>query len=265
MTILRSTALVAAPPSAVLAAATETGSLRSALEPLGFTLSADPAQLTVGEEVGLTWPVFGISRLRTRLRLLGLEDRAVRLGGSLVRFSLITVVTGAGTLITAAVEWALPGGRRTVLRTLAALLAGLRVRAEELVSAPVVVGAVVVRGGTVLAAQRARPATLAGRWEFPGGQVEDGEEERVALERECREELGADIVVADRIGPDLPLPGGRVLRLYTAEVAGEPSALEHRALRWVPGAELAALDWLDADRVVLSQVRDLLTARSASG
>ena len=28
----------------------------------------------------------------------------------------------------------------------------------------------------VLAAQRSYPASLAGRWEFPGGKVEDGEE-----------------------------------------------------------------------------------------
>ena len=39
----------------------------------------------------------------------------------------------------------------------------------------VVVGAAIVRAGRVLAARRTAPAAAAGRWELPGGKVEDGE------------------------------------------------------------------------------------------
>jgi 8-oxo-dGTP diphosphatase len=31
-------------------------------------------------------------------------------------------------------------------------------------------------------------------------------------------------------------------------LAGEPRAHEHRALRWITGAELHELDWVPADR-----------------
>lgn len=123
----------------------------------------------------------------------------------------------------------------------------------------VVVGAAIVRGGTVLAAQRARPPELAGRWELPGGQVEPGESEVAGLRRECREELGADVEILRRFGPDLPLGSraARVLRVYLCELASgspEPVAREHSELRWVAADQLHALDWLEADRVLLPEL-----------
>ena len=68
-----------------------------------------------------------------------------------------------------------------------------------------------------------------------------GEDERAALVRECREELGAGIVVGGRLGPDLVLANGWVLRLYLAglEPGAEPVAGEHRAIRWLPADRLA--------------------------
>jgi len=126
-----------------------------------------------------------------------------------------------------------------------------------------VVGAAIVRDGRLLAQCRATPAELAGRWELPGGRVEPGESEPVALRRECREELGARITVLGRLGADVPLPGSSasVLRVYAAEMAGgspEPRAVEHAGLRWVAGRELAELDWLNADRVLLPDLAILL-------
>jgi 8-oxo-dGTP diphosphatase len=124
----------------------------------------------------------------------------------------------------------------------------------------VVVGAAIVRDGRRLAQRRAVPARLAGRWELPGGRVELGESEPAALRRECQEELGARITVLGRVGVDVPLPGS-VLRVYSAtmtEGSPEPRALEHAGLRWVSGAELAELDWLDADRVLLPDLATLL-------
>lgn len=53
----------------------------------------------------------------------------------------------------------------------------------------IVVAGAIVRGCTVLVAQRVRPPELAGRWELPGGKVAAGETERAALARELAEEL----------------------------------------------------------------------------
>jgi 8-oxo-dGTP diphosphatase len=147
------------------------------------------------------------------------------------------------------------------------VVAAVRSRAELLTSAPVVVGAVIVRRADlstsapiVLAAQRDHPPVLAGRWEFPGGRVEPGEDEPAAVVRECREELAADVVVGDRLGPDLVLPNGFLLRLYRAELAADavPAANDHRAIRWLSAVQLSDVDWLPADRAVLPLVGRLL-------
>jgi 8-oxo-dGTP diphosphatase len=128
-----------------------------------------------------------------------------------------------------------------------------------LVVVRIVVGAAVVRDGRVLAARRTRPPAAAGRWELPGGAVEPGEDEAAALARELREELAlTDVGVGERVGPEVALPGERVLRIRVCRAGGEPTALEHDALRWLGPDELEGLDWLDADRAVLPALAALL-------
>ena len=122
----------------------------------------------------------------------------------------------------------------------------------------VVVGAAVVRGGRVLAAQRSRPPAAAGLWELPGGGVEPGESEAEALVRECVEELALPVVVLGRLGPDVVVDADCVLRVHVCVTDAEPTALEHTALRWVSAAELDALDWLATDRELLPALAALL-------
>jgi len=130
----------------------------------------------------------------------------------------------------------------------------------------VVVAAVIERDGLILAARRTEPPALAGRWEFPGGKVEPGEDDVQALERECREEIGVRIAVGDRIGPQYAIAGGRmVVRTYRAVIAdgAEPEALDsHDALTWVrPGSpDTRGLPWLDGDLLIL----DALDGRELS-
>jgi 8-oxo-dGTP diphosphatase len=84
---------------------------------------------------------------------------------------------------------------------------------------------------------------------------------REALVRECREELAVEVVPGEQLGPDVPLPGGCVLRVHVARLAdpaARPTLVEHAALRWVDVMELAKLDWLDADRAVLPDLEALL-------
>jgi 8-oxo-dGTP diphosphatase len=126
----------------------------------------------------------------------------------------------------------------------------------------VVVGAAITVDGRVLAAARAEPPQLAGMWEFPGGKVEPGESEPDALRRECREELGVDVEVAERIGPDLVAAGGRYLvRIYRAELlGGEPVPHEHSELRWLAADELDDVPWLPGNRPVVDCLPAMLTA-----
>jgi mutator protein MutT len=125
----------------------------------------------------------------------------------------------------------------------------------------VVVGAVIVRDGKALAARRIGPAELAGRWEFPGGKVEPSESEPEALIRECDEELGITVDVLDRVGPEVPLPGGAVLRCYFAQLRQglsnfPSSSSDHDELRWLAPSELDDVDWLPGDRPIVAAVRE---------
>ena len=56
-----------------------------------------------------------------------------------------------------------------------------------------VVGGILWRGGSFLAAQRPEGHPQAGFWEFPGGKVEPGESLEAALARELAEELSLSV------------------------------------------------------------------------
>ena len=119
-----------------------------------------------------------------------------------------------------------------------------------------VVAAVIERGGLFLAARRTEPPALAGRWEFPGGKAEPGEDDAAALRRECREELGVRIEVGDR---SARCTRYRAARWWCGPTGrcwwpGEPAPIEsHDELRWlaVGSPEVRELPWLEGDYVIL--------------
>ncbi|MBB5871662.1 8-oxo-dGTP diphosphatase [Allocatelliglobosispora scoriae] len=119
----------------------------------------------------------------------------------------------------------------------------------------IIVGAAIIADGRVLACERSDPPETAGRWEFPGGKVEPGEDEVDALVRECAEELGVRVTIGERIGDDIPMGHGRaVLKVYAATlVDGDvPQLLEHAALRWLSADELDEVPWLPADAPIVA-------------
>jgi 8-oxo-dGTP diphosphatase len=130
-------------------------------------------------------------------------------------------------------------------------------RHAESAGARTVVAAAIIRSGRVLAARRRAPIELAGRWEFPGGKVELDESEKPALVRECREELGVLVAVESLWGRSR-IRDHLELALYGASlITGEPSpGVAHDVLRWLTSAELADVDWLEADLELLTVVGD---------
>lgn len=134
-----------------------------------------------------------------------------------------------------------------------------------------VVAAVIVRARPrglpqVLACRRTGPPTLAGLWEFPGGKVEPGESDEVAVLREISEELLIEIALHGPLGGELPMVGGHgVWQPYVATVvAGEPQLVDHDQLRWLAAGELHDVPWLASDVPVMADVADLL-AQVAAG
>jgi 8-oxo-dGTP diphosphatase len=111
----------------------------------------------------------------------------------------------------------------------------------------------VVHPGVLLAGRRSWPVELAGRWEFPGGKVDDGETPIQALHRELDEELGVAVELAEEVsGPAdgaWPITERHVMRLWLAHVVrGEPAPIEvHDELRWLPRGQWFDVPWLDGD------------------
>jgi 8-oxo-dGTP diphosphatase len=123
-----------------------------------------------------------------------------------------------------------------------------------------VVGAAILRDGWVLAARRTSPAAAAGRWEFPGGKVEPGETREAAVVREVAEELGCRVEVIGWLAGEVPISETHALAVALARlVDGEPEPAEHDLVRWLAAGELDDVDWLEADRPFLAELRDLLT------
>lgn len=245
----------------------------------GHRLSSPVRLLGLGDEVRVAVRVLPGVRVPVRTVIVGVSAAGMAstlVSGPLRELTHTVTLTpaGMGTFVLDEVRWTSPLGplgraadavfvRRLVRRLLAARSEALVAGAAVLGAAPVVVATAVLRDGRLLVAQRTRPAALAGRWELPGGRVEPGESEPAAVVRECREEMGASVLVTGRLGTDLPIDAG-VLRVHTAELlagAPEPQPLEHAALRWVGPDEVPDVHWVDADRAVVADLVAVLRRR----
>ena len=98
-----------------------------------------------------------------------------------------------------------------------------------------VVSAEVSREGAYLLTQRMESAVFAGRWEFPGGRVLDGESDASALSRAMMDRLGVEVEVLACVQevthsyPNYDLH----LVVYTCRVAAEPKPLRVQQIAWV--------------------------------
>jgi 8-oxo-dGTP diphosphatase len=124
------------------------------------------------------------------------------------------------------------------------------------------VAGVIIRGRRALLAQRGPSGSFEGRWEFPGGKVEEGESDPDALVREYEEELGLE-VRATRLLGEVTFPHRGVERVLAAWLLEAPAfenleLAEHAAYRWADAAEIKSLSLVDSDRKVLEFVLPLL-------
>ena len=122
----------------------------------------------------------------------------------------------------------------------------------------VVAGALFDASGRVLIAQRPPGKMLAGRWEFPGGKLHDGEVAYDGLVRELREELGVEVQAAERLVRYQHEYPGRVVWLDMWVVnawRGEPQGLDGQALKWVEVARLQDEDILEADAPIVAALQ----------
>ena len=103
--------------------------------------------------------------------------------------------------------------------------------------------------GRLLVVRRAQDPGR-GLWSVPGGRVEPGESDPVAVEREVLEETGLHVTVGMRVGTVVrDGPGSSYdIRDYACAVTGPTSPVpgdDAAEARWVTRADLAELDLVE--------------------
>lgn len=114
-----------------------------------------------------------------------------------------------------------------------------------------VVGAILIRDGKVLCAQRGGEKTLPYLWEFPGGKIEEGETPQQALKRELIEELEIEVevedAVFDRVTYEYDFGIVHLSTIISYLRKGEPKLTEHVAIQWLKPEDIKRLAWAPAD------------------
>lgn len=120
---------------------------------------------------------------------------------------------------------------------------------------PTVVAAIVQNSnGEFFCAKRGDWKKDPGKWEFPGGKAEPGEELEAALVREIKEELGVEIKVIRQF--DRSVTGEIDLVCFVCEFKDKlpTHSTDHSELRWVHESELSQLDWAEPDLPALKRI-----------
>ncbi len=120
-----------------------------------------------------------------------------------------------------------------------------------------VVAALIRKGNKVLLTQRWPGRHLGLTWEFPGGKVEEGENDMEALERELREELGVEAEIGSCCFETRHGYGSREVHLLIFRcklTEGTPRALDVKAMEWADIESLPERKFPPADLLFVQEL-----------
>lgn len=120
--------------------------------------------------------------------------------------------------------------------------------------------ACIFRDKKILIQTRPKGKSFAGKWEFPGGKIEEGERARDCAKREIQEELGADIKVGNMFFKDVHYFDNVVLVLLFHKcklIKKEPSPQENQKIKWVGIEDFARIKFLPTNYRILKKLKEL--------
>jgi len=122
----------------------------------------------------------------------------------------------------------------------------------------IVTAAIIEKDGKVLIGKRKEGRHHSGKWEFPGGTLEEGETYEECLKRELQEELAVDAEIGELycIGEHTITPEWtiRLLAYRVTGISGILKTQEHDEIKWVRRQELADYEFPEADRPIVEKL-----------
>lgn len=129
------------------------------------------------------------------------------------------------------------------------------------------IACIAFNGKKVFIARRNPVGQMGGRWEFPGGKVEEGETDQQSIIRELEEEFGVKVQVGQKIAQACFKHGGDDFALHAYLVTLPHDGMsekfiltEHTEYRWAELSEIPTLNFVDSDLLIYPQVCKFLAA-----
>ena len=113
-----------------------------------------------------------------------------------------------------------------------------------------VTAGILVRDSKIFIAKRKAGGRLPGKWEFPGGKIEDGETPEACLKRELAEELDIESTVGNHLWDGTYHYDFGTIRLLVYRVYWDGNTIvpkDHEEYKWVTPDELKEYDFAPAD------------------
>ena len=119
-----------------------------------------------------------------------------------------------------------------------------------------VVAAIIKDGNKVFISERGY-GEFKGKWEFPGGKIEEGETGEEAVVREIKEELRSTVKVLKFFGEINDVHGDRCfnVKFFICELVESNLELtEHLASKWVEPKNIIADEFMEADKEIIDKL-----------
>jgi len=120
-----------------------------------------------------------------------------------------------------------------------------------------VIASIIRKDGKYLLAQRAKKDFIYGKWEFPGGKMEEGETEQECLQRELKEEFSIHAHIGNYFCSSYFEHKGNMIEMrayFVDTFSGEFILHEHQQINWVSLHELSSYDVPDPDKPIIQKL-----------
>jgi len=119
-----------------------------------------------------------------------------------------------------------------------------------------------IRDGKVFIAKRQKGGDMGERWEFPGGKIDDGESEVIAIKREMQEEFGVEVEVYEKLTEvtfehKCKTCSVEAFKVHLLEdgISRRFTLTEHTDYKWEDFSKIPTLSFVDSDLKIYEKLK----------